>query len=129
MRIQKAIDKETCSYVWWPQGELVAPLAPVPGFGQRKQCQHIAICPCINVSIAFWILVLSVSFIHIVPSFVQCYFAHWLTILLIAPPIMSLQRGVMFHLVNKLEENCNLCINKCYLGSLFKYGIINVLLA
>jgi len=28
----------------------------------------------------------------------KCYFAHWLTILLSAQPMMRLQRGIMFHL-------------------------------
>ena len=31
----KWLCKETCWYVWWPQGVLVAPPAPVPGCGQR----------------------------------------------------------------------------------------------
>jgi len=60
--------------------------------------RHLPLFQCI--AIAFRILVLSVRFI--VPSVVQCYFAHWLTILSIAQPVMRLQRGVMFHIAWKL---------------------------
>jgi len=49
-----------------------------------------------SITIAFRILVLSISFI--VPSVVQCYFADWLTILPITQPMMRLQHGVMFHI-------------------------------
>jgi len=54
---------------------------------------HLTLCQCI--AIAFRIAVLSVSFV--VPSVVQCYFAHWLTILLITQPVRILQCGVVFH--------------------------------
>jgi len=61
-----------------------------------------------SITIAFQILVLSISFI--VPSVVQCYFADWLTILPITQPMMRLQHGVMFHLIHcgiqKPKFNC-----------------------
>ena len=55
---------------------------------------HLSLCW--RKAVAFWILVLSVSFI--VPSVVQCNLAHWLNILWIAQPMMRLQCGVMFHI-------------------------------
>ena len=50
--------------------------------------------PSACIAIAFWILVLSVSFI--VPSVVKCYFEHWLNILSIAQLMVRLQHSVMF---------------------------------
>jgi len=46
------------------------------------------------IAIAFRIPVLSVRFI--VPSIVQCYLVHWLNILSIEQPMMTVQRGIMF---------------------------------
>jgi len=104
----------------------VAPPAPVPGCDQRR-CYHQYIGLCLVckfdlissvlflvafnlltsiaachlplhqcIAIAFLILILSVAFI--VPSVVQCYLVHRLTILSITWPIMGIQHGEMFHI-------------------------------
>jgi len=114
--------KETCWYVWWPQGAPVAPPVPVPGCGQRNAASILAcmqvwsgvvcsffstfnvltsiaacnlpLCQC--TATVFRIFVFSISFI--VPSVVLCYLVHWLTILSVAQLMMRLQRGVIFHI-------------------------------
>jgi len=56
-----------------------------------------------SIATAFRILVASLSFI--VPSVVQWYFVHWLTLLPIAQPMMKLQGCVMFHIALNLWCN------------------------
>ena len=55
---------------------------------------HLPLYQC--VAITFWILVLSVRFLF--PSVMQCYRVHWLNILLIAWPMMRVQRGFVFNI-------------------------------
>ena len=57
---------------------------------------HLPLYQC--AAIAFRILVLSVRFIFSQLTVVQCYLVHWLNTLLIAWPMMRVQRGFVFNI-------------------------------
>ena len=70
---------------------------------------HFGTCPCINecIAIAFWILVLSATFI--VPSLVQCYLVHWLNIFSIAWSMMRVQHSFVFNIAWNLWGHLKTC--------------------
>jgi len=86
------------AYWYWPvcKCDLILPVLFLAAFNVLTTitAYHLPLYQC--VAIALQILVLFVRFIA--PSVVQCYLVHWLNILSIAWPMMSVQRGFVFNI-------------------------------
>jgi len=83
--------------VYWPvcKFDLILPVLFLAAFNVLTTitAYHLPLHQC--VAIAFRILILSVRFN--IPSLVQCYLAHWLNMLSIARPMMTVQCGFVFN--------------------------------
>ena len=97
-RLSLAVARGNAASIFWAvcKCDLILPVLFLAAFNVLTTitAYHLPLYQC--VAIALQILVLFVRFIA--PSVVQCYLVHWLNILSIAWPMMSVQRGFVFNI-------------------------------